>query len=222
MDIYLIRHGQSKANTGEHISNHNVPDNKIELTDLGKEQCFSLGANLKQTNILTDSLIFHSPFTRTRQSLAYILSGANLNNGWDYNVNPEFIYDYSEEDPRLREIDIGSDGFHDKIRERKEYGYFYYRFNGGEAQCEVFDRICSFYNEAYLRCVAKNRNMVIVSHGLTIRTLIMRIMRLNEIEFGKIVNPKNASLIKISSIGNIKNPIISKSEMSIEGIEMRK
>ena len=81
-----------------------------------------------------EKLYFYvSPFWRTRTTFECIAQAF-----------PREQFDYNEE-PRLREQEWGylrcNEDFDKVCRERREYGIFYYRFPGGEAASDVYDRI---------------------------------------------------------------------------------
>ncbi len=94
MIIKLIRHGESEANTGK-LNPNKVKDAAIPLSDRGKKQALHAG-NVITAEYIRDSLIYCSPYKRTRETLDYMLEGAQINKA-DINVF---------EDPRLREIDF--------------------------------------------------------------------------------------------------------------------
>jgi broad specificity phosphatase PhoE len=116
MIIKLIRHGESVANVVGHLplplSDHLVP-----LTDEDVQQSRAAGEKLG-ADYLKDALIYTSPFTRARQTLAALLEGAGLA------VTQIAV----REDPRLREVEHG----YCDVREQQDlvstYGHFYYRY----------------------------------------------------------------------------------------------
>lgn len=71
--LYLIRHGQSLANTGA----KSMPDKDIPLTDLGVEQANHLLKHWQQINI-TPSCIYHSPLLRAKQTAMIFNQGFKL------------------------------------------------------------------------------------------------------------------------------------------------
>ena len=133
--IILIRHGECYGNRNmEQFAT--VPDYTIELTDKGREQAIEAGKKLKEL-VNRESMYFYvSPFWRTRSTFELIAK-----------TFPRKQFDYCEE-PRLREQEWGYLRTHEELKkllqERKEYGSFYYRFPGGEAASDVYDRINDF------------------------------------------------------------------------------
>src|SRR6185295_12814723 len=104
------------------------------------------------------------------------------------------------EDPRLREQEhtprvlTGEDDDRDAIeKERDDYGHFYYRFEGGESCADVFDRISDFLSTLF-RDFEKPEfpnDVVIVSHGMTNRLFLMRLLKYTVEEFEFLRNPDN-------------------------------
>lgn len=119
MIIKLIRHGESEANTGK-LNPSKVKDASIPLSAQGVQQAFAAGP-LIGADFLKQALIYCSPYQRTRQTLQHLLDGAG--------IEPGQIKIY--EDPRLREIDIGYGDGEPQLPLRKQHGWFYYRYEGG-------------------------------------------------------------------------------------------
>jgi broad specificity phosphatase PhoE len=75
--------------------------------------------------------------------------------------------------------------------EREEYGKFFYRFPHGESGADVCDRVCSFL-EAFQReklSFPMNTNVVILTHGLTIRMFVKRWFHLSVETFHEMTSP---------------------------------
>lgn len=130
--IILIRHGECHANTDE-SQFATIPDYTIELTESGIIQACEAGEYLKQI-VGEESMYFYvSPFWRTRSTFENLVRAF-----------PRNQFQYNEE-PRLREQEWGYLRTYQELqelkKERKEYGTFYYRFPGGEAGTDVYDRI---------------------------------------------------------------------------------
>ena len=76
MKVFLIRHGESMQNTKENYQ-IGLPDHKVYLTDKGKEEAklaveFLLSyINYHQID-LSNSAMWGSPYTRTRQTASII------------------------------------------------------------------------------------------------------------------------------------------------------
>lgn len=186
--IILIRHGESEANVNAHLF-ASVPDYAIELTEEGHKQAIEAGKRLKEL-VADESLYFYvSPFWRTRSTFEDIAQAF-----------PRQQFQYSEE-PRLREQEWGylrcNEDFDKVCRERREYGIFYYRFPGGEAASDVYDRINDLLGSMH-RDFAKAdfpQNCVLVTHSLAIRLFIMRWFHHTIEEFECMRSPKNCDLV---------------------------
>lgn len=130
-----------------------------------------------------------SPFWRTRSTFENIVCSF-----------PRSQFEYSEE-PRLREQEWGYLRTYAELKqlkkERKEYGIFYYRFPGGEAGTDVYDRINDLLGSLHRDFQRENypRNCILVTHSLAIRLFIMRWLHLTVEEFEQMLFPKNGQLV---------------------------
>eukprot|EP01111_Echinosteliopsis_oligospora_P017487 TRINITY_DN7599_c0_g1_i2.p1 TRINITY_DN7599_c0_g1~~TRINITY_DN7599_c0_g1_i2.p1 ORF type:complete len:226 (+),score=33.63 TRINITY_DN7599_c0_g1_i2:14-691(+) len=183
--IILIRHGESEGNKNEEIYRE-VPDYKIPLTEKGKKQAQDAGIKLRELTGNSKTLFYVSPYLRSTQTLEEILKAYET--GCDWRVFQE---------PRLREQDFGN--FQDSLKmrniknERDHYGRFFYRFPNGESGADVYDRISTFLETLHrvFRRFDDLENIIIVSHGLTIRTFFMRWFHWSVEKFETIANPNN-------------------------------
>lgn len=186
--IILIRHGECHGNTDESRF-ATVPDYTIELTDKGIQQAVEAGEKLKQV-VGEESMYFYvSPFWRTRSTFENIVRAF-----------PRNQFQYNEE-PRLREQEWGYLRTHEELqqllKDRQEYGTFYYRFPGGEAGTDVYDRINDLLGSLHRDFLRENypQNCVLVTHSLAIRLFIMRWFHLTVEEFEQMSSPKNGCLV---------------------------
>ena len=178
--FFLIRHGMSLANTRNlSLKEPYIFDGDIPLTDIGEKQACETGLFLqsycKLNNIdLNDAVLWHSPFFRTEQT----------KNGVNKNLGIEKV----QMDPRLSEMSFGLfdqrspedwceidaniqtylNSLHSSFR-----GKFYAKNPNGESPFEVYNRISSFVETVYRD---REANIFIVSHGITLRTFIMRML----------------------------------------------
>lgn len=188
--IILIRHGECYGNTDESWF-ATVPDYTIELTENGIQQAVEAGKKLKKL-VGEESMYFYvSPFWRTRSTFENVVK-----------LFPREQFQYNEE-PRLREQEWGYLRTHEELqqllKERKEYGTFYYRFPGGEAGTDVYDRINDLLGSLHRDFIRKDypKNCVLVTHSLAIRLFVMRWFHLTVEEFEQMQSPGNGSLIII-------------------------
>lgn len=211
MNILLVRHGQSQANTGKVNTHEMMGDAYVPLTEEGIKQSKKLGLSIGKEH-LNNSLIYCSPYSRTRMTLGAMLQSAS--------VNEHEITRY--EDPRLREEERGYSEPAEQMGNRSKHGWFYYRHHGGESSADVYDRVSGFL-ESLMRQVnrSKQQNVLIVTHGAVIRAFVMRFMHLTVEQFESLSNPNNASAIKIGLKGTLDSPVISNARWEVEGITCR-
>lgn len=210
MIIKLIRHGESEANTGK-LNPFKEKDASIPLSALGHDQALKAGEQIGY-DFLNNALIYTSPYTRTRETLQDILTGAK--------INMADIKTY--EDPRLREVDIGYGNPEDQHELRKTHGWFYYRFDGGESPADCYDRTSAFL-ESLMRQVERSNktNILIVCHGLTLRCFITRFLHLTVEKFEQMHNPDNCEITTLSHKDNIKDPVFMNGQWAVDGLRLR-
>lgn len=209
MRIHLVRHGESEGNV-KNWDYSVAGDHKVRLTQNGFNQARQAGVKLGK-ELLDRSLIYCSPFMRTRETLQCILDGAGVN---------EALRVY--EDSRLRETDAGYENYEAQKEHRKVHGHYYYRFNGGESPADCSDRISSFL-ESMMRQVERKKksDIVIVSHGLAIRCFVMRFLHMRVEEFEALANPHNCDIITIDLFENLSNPQFRSGRWAAEGLRLR-
>jgi len=192
--LYLIRHGESEGNV-DHRAYDGVPDSNIPLTEIGKGQSTQCGLGLnEQISPWGATDVFVTPYLRGRQTWEGIhegLSGKVLD-------NIENII----EDPRIREHEyrgkLGGFEF-SQIREMRDQGRFFYRFEGGESMADCYDRTSSFLMDRIEGSGrVYDRKGVIVSHGTAIRTLMMRLLDWTVDDYLRYHTPKNCSIIELT------------------------
>ncbi|KAG9455252.1 hypothetical protein H6P81_008156 [Aristolochia fimbriata] len=200
--IILVRHGQSQGNVDESLYTR-VPDPEIELTEKGWRQAEESGRRIRDMieadNVDDWRVYFYvSPYKRTLQTLR----GLGKAFGRDRIVGVR-------EEPRLREQDFGNFQDREKMRIEKNirlrYGRFFYRFPDGESAADVYDRITGF-RETLRADIdigrfqppgrrSKDMNLIIVSHGLTLRVFLMRWYKWTVDQFESLYNMNNGGMI---------------------------
>lgn len=93
--IILVRHGRSAANDDPTLYSR-VPDYKIELVALGREQARTAGDRIREIIGGESYGVYVSPYLRTVQTKDYIVERIGRNPTFDY------------QDPCLREQDCGN------------------------------------------------------------------------------------------------------------------
>ena len=203
--IILVRHGQSEGNVDPTIYNK-TPDYKLNLSATGREEARDAGIKIKELIDDENMYVYRSPYYRVRQTYE--------------EIQKSVIDNVSEcvEDPRLREQDWGhlrdvAEG--KKIdKERDEYGPFYFRIPDGESVADVYDRVNTFL-ETMHRDFAKPefpKNVLIVTHGMTLRLFLMRWLHWSVEYFEKLRNPKNCQIVIMEKTENGRFELISKLE----------
>ena len=184
--IILVRHGESEGNIDDTIYER-VPDHRIGLTPKGFEQARETGRRVRDLLDGEPAEVYVSPYHRTRQTLEAL----------DLPVAPADV----RLEPRLREQDWAN--FQDAkdiaaqraLRDR--YGHFYYRFTHGESGADVYDRVSTFLESMFRNFDSPDapRNVVIVTHGLTMRLFCMRWFHWSVKYFESLENPANAQAV---------------------------
>jgi broad specificity phosphatase PhoE len=211
--IRLVRHGESAANIGKYDP-QNEPDFLVPLTERGHAQARAVGATLGRET-LAAGLLYSSPYLRARETLRSILDGAGIAEGERAALR---IY----EDPRLREVDHGYESVEAQEAMRARHGWFYYRFKGGESPADCFDRTSSFL-ESMMRQVERKstRDVLIVTHGLTIRCFVMRFLHLSVEEFDRLANPENCCVVTIGPKDRVGECLFTRGKWGVSGLKTR-
>lgn len=186
--IILIRHGESEGNFDNSLY-ETTPDYALKLTPKGVLQAAQAGKDIKSMIDNESLYVYLSPFFRTRETYKHI------NTSISDNVTKAI------EDPRIREQDWGHlrhpDDNKGIIKERDEFSTFYFRIPDGESGADVYDRVTTFLDTLHRDFEKHNfpDNVLIVSHGMTIRLFLMRWFHWSVEEFESLHNPKNCQII---------------------------
>ncbi|MFE9256819.1 histidine phosphatase family protein [Streptomyces sp. NPDC006879] len=181
--IVLVRHGESEGNADDTVYERE-PDHALRLTPRGREQAQRAGAQLRELFGEERISAYVSPYRRTLETLRELRLDASRMR--------------VREEPRLREQDWGNWQDREDIRLQKSYrdayGHFFYRFAQGESGADVYDRVGSFLESLYRSFEAPDHppNVLLVTHGLTMRLFCMRWFHWSVAEFEALSNPDNA------------------------------
>ena len=170
-------------------------DWRIPLSDRGIVQAIDAGVRLSRITEGRKVFVYHSPYLRTCQTTGYMIP--QLPAGSIIGVR---------EEPRIAEQQFGN--FQDIAEvqrakaERHRFGRFFYRFPSGEAGLDVYSRVTSFLatvfrDSAQLAAEGhdlSNVSLLVVTHGLTLRLLLMRYFHMSVSEFEETRNPDNGFL----------------------------
>ena len=156
--------------------------------------------------------IYVSPYRRTLETAREICRA----------LDPMKVTGVREE-PRIREQDFGNlqvaesngEGGGEPIAlqrgQRQLFGRFFYRFRDGESAADVYDRVSGF-RDTLLADIENGRfarirendgslsdtNVVIVTHGISLRVFLMRWFKMDIKQFEKMRNPENAEPVVLT------------------------
>eukprot|EP01103_Thecamoeba_quadrilineata_P020087 TRINITY_DN8445_c0_g1_i1.p1 TRINITY_DN8445_c0_g1~~TRINITY_DN8445_c0_g1_i1.p1 ORF type:complete len:248 (-),score=31.92 TRINITY_DN8445_c0_g1_i1:44-787(-) len=196
--IILVRHGQSEGNIDPLIT-CSKPDHSLSLTETGKEQANQVGKTLRSITGDEPVQFYLSPYTRARQTLEEIVKSYD---GVQY---------HQIEEPRIREQDWGNLQQKDVIdlvkKQRSHFGHFFFRIPDGESGSDVYDRVSTFMETLHRDFKQSDfpRNVIIVTHGLTMRLFLMRWFHWPVEYFESLANPENCEYAVMDLSSNSKH-----------------
>lgn len=214
--LYLVRHGLSESNLSTEV-NKRKPDNAIKLAEVGHTQAENTGRFLreyietKHSNEAQRIRMMVSPYTRTRQTADGLEKSIGQMSGIQYD---------RRECLQLREQSFGLfDGMSPEEltaeypRELKHYnkhkefeGEFFAPMPMGESRARVCDRVRSSFGPILRDFQGKDMqpvtDMIVVSHGVTIRCFIREFLHLPWEWCEAEPNPNNCSVILIEGEEN--------------------
>ena len=189
--IILVRHGESEANADKTMWKK-IPDNLMGLTAIGKEQAIQIGRRISK--ILVGCHRVHlvvSPFERTLQTAAAMRSAF------------EHLIVRTDIESRIREQEMGNlqneAEFRNFRKQQLKVGRFWYRFPTGESGADVLDRVKSWWFESVLTVNMRVGYesidaMVVVTHGLTMRFILMQLFGWSPTTFHSVWNAGNCDI----------------------------
>ncbi|MEV5604494.1 histidine phosphatase family protein [Streptomyces sp. NPDC052299] len=180
--IVLVRHGESEGNADDTVYERE-PDHALRLTPAGLRQAREAGERLRGLFGEERVSVYVSPYRRTHETFAALgLDAGRVR---------------VREEPRLREQDWGNWQDRDDVRLQKAYrdayGHFFYRFAQGESGADVYDRVGAFLESLHRSFEDPDHppNVLLVTHGLTMRLFCMRWFHWTVAEFESLSNPGN-------------------------------
>lgn len=190
--IYFIRHGESNGNVDRSVY-ETTPDWKIELTKRGEYQSMVAGKILLDQINDTEKLgVYVSPLKRTVQTWENMKKSI-----------PDDKIEFVRQDPRLREQEWGNlvpmSVQEELDKQREAFGPFFFRMPTGESGADVYDRATDFLSTVYrdFHHPGFPKNMLVVTHGFTLRALLMRWLHLTVDQFHSMRNPHNCEMFYI-------------------------
>ncbi len=178
-----------------------LPDHKVYLTEKGKEEAHLAGEYLskyiKENNIdLNNAVMWVSPYTRTRETAQIINGYLNINKVKEDITLIEQRYGLFSD----KEISILKELYPNEFSHYDNYyqneGKFYAKLPQGESPFDVALRTKQFIETIHRD---KEDILFVVSHGTTIKTIIMNYLHYSPEWYSKEPTPKNCSIRLIES-----------------------
>ena len=184
--LILVRHGQSEWNAKNLFTGWKDPG----LTDEGMKEALVAGSTIKSENILFDEM-FTSKLVRAQITGKIILEAINQS---DIPIN---------ENTALNERNYGSLAGLNKDDARKKWGeeqvHIWRRsFDipppDGESLKNTSERVLPYFNREILPKVVNGSNILIAAHGNSLRSLIMQLDNISEVDIVNLEIPTGAPI----------------------------
>ena len=200
MKLFLIRHGESIQNTKENYE-IGLPDHKVYLSERGRIQAKEAGLFLldyiKENNIYIDNAtLWVSPYERTRETAKIINEYLKINKVKEDITLIEQQYGLFSD----KEIKSIKKMYPEEFKYYDNYyqndGRFYAKLPLGESPFDVALR-----TKQFLETIFRDDSNVlfIVSHGITIRSIIMNWFHYSPEWFNADITMDNCSIRLIDS-----------------------
>jgi 2,3-bisphosphoglycerate-dependent phosphoglycerate mutase len=184
--LILVRHGQSEWNAKNLFTGWKDPG----LTDEGMKEALVAGSTIKSENILFDEM-FTSKLVRAQITGKIILEAINQS---DIPINQNIA---------LNERNYGSLAGLNKDDARKKWGeeqvHIWRRsFDipppDGESLKNTAERVLPYFNKEILPRVINGSNVLIAAHGNSLRSLIMQLDNISEVDIVNLEIPTGAPI----------------------------
>lgn len=200
MKIFLIRHGESMQNTKDNYK-IGLPDHKVYLTDKGKKEAYLAGefllSYISDNNIdLSNSVMWVSPYARTRETASIINEMLGIKRVKEDITLIEQQYGLfsDKEIETIKNMYLEQFAFYDNYYQND--GKFYAKLPQGESPFDVALRTKQFINTIYRD---KEDTLFVVSHGTTIKTIVMNFFHYSPEWYSSEPTPGNCSIRLIES-----------------------
>ena len=200
MKIFLIRHGESMQNTKENYK-VGLPDHKVYLTEKGKEEALKAGeflsTYLSENGIdLSNSVMWVSPYTRTRETARIIneILGIKKVKEDITLIEQQYGLFSDKEIETLKKMYPEQFAFYDNYYQNE--GKFYAKLPQGESPFDVALRTKQFIDTIYRD---KEDVLFVVSHGATIKTIVMNFFHYSPEWYSRELTPGNCSIRLINA-----------------------
>ena len=199
--LILVRHGQSQWNEKNIFTGWKNPD----LTELGIKEAIKAGIALKKSGYKFD-LMFTSVLLRAIRTGKLILEELDQK---DLKVI---------ENEALNERDYGDLSGLNKDEAKKRWGSdqvhtwrrsFDTPPPQGESLKNTAERVLPYFSENILPLIRKNREIVVVAHGNSLRALVMHLDNLSPDEVVRLEIPTGMPICyQINNQGQVQNKIL--------------
>lgn len=173
--LVLVRHGQSEWN--EKGLWQGWKD--IDLTEKGIEQAKETGRQLKDIHF---DYAYTSPLIRagkTLDEILKVLGQEDLPVTRDHAITEKHYGIYAGKNKWQVKEEVGDEEFQ-KIRRSWDY-----QTPKGESMKQVYERLIPYYQTEILPKLKMGKNVIVASHGNTLRTLVKYLDNLTEDEIAK-------------------------------------
>lgn len=199
MNIYFVRHAQSKANIDLNVLK-TATNMSIGLSELGFEQAKETGSFLANHFQHSDSIkVWNSPYNRTRQTADIIKEELKKSN-FSFTTE-ESIYIAEKQFGLVDDVKDYNNNYPYEAKHwqmHKEHSHdFFARPPLGESAFDMCLRL-DFFLKNVLSKDDSIKNHIVVSHGAAIRGLLMMNQKWTYEEFTQ-PNPFNASVTLVNN-----------------------
>lgn len=194
--IFLVRHGESIANTGENYKDR-ILDSKVTLTKKGIEQAYNAGFFLKkycdENKIdLSNATIWRSPYVRTIQTSEEFNKSLQISTIKEDITLAEQRFGLFDCLPEEKQKELYPLEYEEYQRQKKNGGKFFAKLPMGEAPYDVSIRIHQFFGTIKRDFEEHGTDtLVIFTHGTTLRCYLLRYFHYSLDWYENEHNPKN-------------------------------
>lgn len=200
MRLYLVRHGETTANIDKSVYIETA-DHAVPLSKIGHLQAKAAGNKLAShfVNSTTLTRVWASPYKRTRQTAQEIMAElkiAGINFDYREHINlceqQYGLFDGIPDEDLHRHYPAEA-AHYDKC-ERHE-GKFWARMPLGESRFDVAVRVHQAFG-TWIRDAERHgiTDLIVVTHGVTLRAIVMQWLHLTPEWFEAEKNPANCAI----------------------------